>query len=231
VLAKRVIPTILSRNGQLVKGVGFSADRVVGNALQSARIHAMRGVDEIVLLDVTATHEKKDPDYDMVRRLSDGCFAPLTVGGGVETEEHVRELLKAGADKILMGYSKISKVPALALKYGRQCITVSLDVTRNNMVAEYAKDIEKHGAGEILLQSIPRDGTMAGYDLPLIRAVSEAVNIPVVASGGCGTPEHALEAINAGADGVAVGAMFLFTSETPRSLAEYLHKNNIEVRI
>jgi len=231
-LAKRIIPTILSKNGQLVKGIGFKADRVVGNALQAARIHGIRGVDELMILDVTATDEGREPDYEMIRKLSDGCFAPLTVGGGVSTEEHVRKLLNAGADKILVGFQKIDLVPKLALKFGRQCITVSIDVRNQIMFARTCAQVaEKKGAGEILLQSITMDGTMVGYDLQLISDVARSVNIPVIASGGCSGYENMREAIIAGADAVAAGALWQFTESTPALAAQYLDKYGIEARI
>jgi len=234
-LATRIIPTILSKNGQLVKGEGFKCDRVVGNALQAARIHAMRGVDEIMLLDVTATKEGREPDYAMIRRLADGCFAPLTVGGGVTCVEHIRGLLSSGADKILIGYDKAVMIDGFSQKFGRQCITVSIDdknITDNGVYFSVwcAKDAESRGAGEILIQSINRDGTMQGYDLDLIKQVSEAVSIPVIASGGCSGYEDAYNAIKAGASAVAVGALFLFTDSTPKGMAEYLKEKGVEVR-
>lgn len=230
-LAHRIIPTILSKNGQLVKGEGFKCDRVVGNALQAARIHAMRGVDELMILDVTATKEGREPDYEMVKRLSDGCFAPLTVGGGIKTEKHVRKLLRSGADKILIGYGKSYLINPLSEKFGSQCVSVSIDVFDNQMLAAAcAKDAEVQGAGEILIQSIPRDGTMNGYDLGLIKQVSEAVSIPVIASGGCSGYEDMYQAIKAGASAVAAGALFAFTDATPKGAAEYLKGKGVEVR-
>jgi len=251
VLATRIIPTILSKNGRLVKGEGFKCDRVVGNALQAARIHAMRGVDEIMLLDVTATKEGREPDYKMVKKLSDKNFSPLTVGGGIKTEEHVRKLLRAGADKICIGYHSypwigrkerdIREIRSLSDKFGRQCITISMDVYGGNKLRDYrhqtvrfidgwAERLEASGAGEILLQSVERDGTMKGYDLGLIKRVSEAVNIPVIASGGCSGYEDAFNAIQAGASAVAVGALFQFTEATPKGMAQYLKEKGVEVR-
>lgn len=236
ILAKRIIPTILSKNGQLVKGEGFKCDRVVGNALQAARIHAMRGVDEIMLLDVTATKEGREPDYEMVKRLSRDNFSPLTVGGGVKTKEHVRELLRAGADKVCIKSGYLWNpwlINELSDKFGSQCITVAIDACYANPsnFAMAAKTWAGRGAGEILLQFIERDGTMQGYDLDLIKRVSDAVNIPVIASGGCSGYEDAYEAIKAGASAVAVGALFIFTDCTPKGMAEYLHEKGIEVRL
>lgn len=237
-LATRIIPTILMDKGQLVKGEGFKSDRVVGNALQAARIHAMRGVDEIVLLDVTATKEGREPDYEMVKRLSEGCYVPLTVGGGIKTEEHVRKLLRAGADKVCIGSGFDEEgflIEALADKFGKQCIVVSIDIY--NHVAErgewatwYAIEAERRGAGEILLQAVYFDGIMQGYDLGLIKAISEAVSIPVIASGGASGYKDMYDAIQAGANAVAAGALFQFTDATPRGAAEYLKDKGVEVR-
>lgn len=234
-LAKRIIPTILCKGAHLVKGRKFSADRVIGNALQAARVHAMRSVDELMILDVTATKENREPNYDMIRKLSDKCFAPITVGGGVRTAEHVRELLKAGADKVSFSFNVMDtgKINRLADKYGSSTIVVSLDYSKIFRLSTIsaAKIIEERGAGEILLQCESQDGTMEGYDLETIEEVSKAVSIPVVASGGCKDYEDAYNAIQAGASGVAVGALFQFTNATPKGMAEYLHGKGIEVRI
>ncbi len=241
-LATRVIPTILMDKGQLVKGEGFKSDRVCGNALQAARIHSMRGVDEIVLLDVTATKEGREPDYEMVKRLSEGCYVPLTVGGGIKTEEHVRKLLRAGADKVCIGdawYREPGLVKGLSEKFGKQCITVSMDVDTVGIIDYhhdretnlFAERIKRFGAGEILLQSVPHDGTMQGYDLDLIKVVSRAVSIPVIASGGCSGYEDMYNAIQAGASAVAAGALYQFTDKTPKGAAEYLKDKGVEVRL
>ena len=232
-LAKRIIPSILHKQGALVKGKKFINDRVVGRALQSARIHALRSVDEIIVLDITATEEGREPDYQAVSELSEKCFSPLTVGGGVKTVEHVRKLLRAGADKVCIGTAH-ENIKELSDEFGSQCIAASLDAKPSHTYTDISLSVhylEEQGAGEILLQSVNRDGTMEGYDLRLIREVSNAVNIPVIASGGCGTPEHAYEAIQAGASAVAIGAMFSFTDETPASVAKYLSDKGVTVRI
>lgn len=253
-LAHRIIPTILSKNGLLVKGEGFKADRIVGNALQAARIHAMRGVDELVILDVTATKEGREPDYEMVSRLADGCFAPLTVGGGINKIKHIRELLKAGADKVCIGaaamelkmaigdpvYDYGTLIQCAAIKFGNQAIVKSVDydhlaypvrATGGDIVVDAALKAESCGAGELLLQNIYGDGTMDGYDLDMIKRVSEAVSIPVIASGGCSGYEDMYQAIQAGASAVAVGALFQFTDCTPKGAAEYLSSKGVEVRL
>jgi len=199
--------------------------------MQASKIHAMRGVDELLILDISATKEGREPDYNAIESLSENCFSPLTVGGGISSVEHVRKLLNAGADKVCIR-SAHNSIKELSRQFGSQCITACIDVKPDDSnVAKYACLLEEYGAGEILLQSVARDGTMEGYDLNLIFEVSHAVNIPVIASGGCGTPQHALEAIQAGASAVAIGAMFIFKDITPLSLSKYLHEKGVITRI
>lgn len=233
-LAKRIIPTILCRDWQLVKGIAFDSWRSVGLAAQAVRIHQARGVDELCLLDISATKEGRGPCLALVEDLANACFMPLSVGGGVRSVQDVRDLLHAGADKIVIG-SSIRTIRDAASIVGSQAIVASVDV-RNGMVRGVPPDVwaitmERYGAGEILLQCVERDGTLAGYDLALIRKVSQAVSIPVIASGGCGTYEHMAEAILAGADAVAAGAMFQFTDATPKGAAQYLATQGMEVRL
>jgi imidazole glycerol-phosphate synthase subunit HisF len=244
-LATRIIPVLLSKGGTLVKGRGFIHSRVVGHALQAVRIYQGRGVDELLFLDVTATAERRGPDIDLVRQLTAEMFAPLTVGGGVSTLDHFRELLRNGADKVAINTAAVEN-PAIiaraAEKFGRQAVTVSIDVkdgyvqthcgTRRTDLrpVEWARECERLGAGEILLTSVDRDGTLAGYDTALIRSVAEAVSIPVVACGGAGTYQHLKKGLDAGAHAVAAGAMFQFTDQTPAGAAEYLHKAGVRVR-
>jgi len=228
-LAVRIVPTILSKNGNLVKGIGFKADRIVGNALQASRIHAMRGVDELVILDVG----DGEPDFEMIRKLTEDTFTPVTVGGGIKSVEDVQKLLNAGADKVcLNGYLR-SLVEYVSERFGSQCIMASMNCYPDYCLeyrAALASHIARCGAGEILLQSVERDGTMQGYDLELIKAVSEAVSIPVIASGGCSGYNDMVEAVKAGASAVAVGALFLFTDNTPAGASKYLKEAGIEVR-
>lgn len=244
-LAKRIIPVILHKNGQLVKGQNFVNDRVVGHALQAARVHAMRGVDELMILDVSATQEKREPNYKLIQSLAEHNFSPLTVGGGVHNEHHIRGLLNSGADKICIKSAYINSLISgskflerMSGRYGRSTITVAVDVEVDTSSAIFMENIiwecqqiEKRGAGELLLQSINRDGTMKGYDLALIREVSAAVSIPVIASGGCGSYDDMYQGLLAGADALAVGAFFQFESATPKGAAEYLDSRGIEVRI
>lgn len=247
-LAKRVIPTILVRGRTAYKGQRFVSDRSIGSALAIAKVHARRGVDELCILDVSATAEGRGPDLELVRALSEGCFIPITVGGGVRTVDDVNQLLRAGADKVCIGtaaYEPLGLVRAAAARFGSQAVVVSVD-SSEGMVKKssgkgmttctyrpdwWAQVLSKSGAGEILLQSIDRDGTMQGYDLDLIREVSAAVDIPVIASGGCSGYEDMLAAIKAGADACAAGALFAFSDATPRGAAQFLNRNNIEVRL
>ena len=249
-LAKRVIPVLLVRGQQLVKGKQFNSWRSVGAAEQAARIYARRGVDELVLLDIAATPAGRGPDFAMVERMTSGNFCPVAVGGGVRKIEDVRALLAAGADKVVIGTAALDldMVRACADKHGSQAITVALDYTSGawvthcgmtcwhapgistDQIVDRAVDIAEAGAGEIILTCIDRDGMMDGYDLDLIRAVSAAVDIPVIAAGGCGTYEHMFEALKAGADAVAAGAMFLFSDATPAGAAAYLNERGITCR-
>lgn len=245
-LATRIIPTILSSNLKLVKGKGFSSDRVIGHALHAARIHSLRGVDELALLDISATPERREPDYAMVEELSEQCFIPLGVGGGICNMKHIKELLNSGADKVIIGTAAIENpefIRRAAEHYGSQAISVAIDVKNERVYSncgrvpttlnpmDWAKIVESLGAGEIILTDIDRDGTMIGYNLPIIRDVSSAVSIPVIASGGAGTYEHLREAVLAGASAVAAGAMWMFTDQTPIEAAGYLSSTGIEARI
>lgn len=247
-LAHRIIPTILCRGRTLVKGKRFDSWRSVGVAAQAARIHAMRGVDEICLLDIGATPEGRGPDLALVAELSETMFCPLAVGGGVRSVDDVRALLRAGADKVVIGTEAWNPVRdfvrEVADVVGSQAVVIAVDVRwdrafyRNGTTPAspfYAEEVcaylARRGAGEILLTSIEREGTMQGYDLDLIRRVSEAASIPVIAHGGCGSYEHMRQAIEAGASAVAAGAFFQFTDATPRGAALDLQSHGIEARL
>jgi len=243
VLCKRIVPTMLVRGRTLVKGRQFSGDRSIGHAQQAARVHAMRGVDELLILDIGATAEGRGPDLDMVRALSEACFIPITVGGGVKSLADIDALLRAGADKVAIG-SGAFEVPDLvkdaSARFGAQAIVQSIDSRmfwtwiRCGTVRVPWTPMQSalmSYAGEILLTCIDRDGTMQGYDLDLIEAVSNAVDIPVIASGGCSGYADMAEAINRGASGVAAGALFSFTDCTPKGAAQYLRERGVEVRL
>lgn len=244
-LAHRIIPTLLCKGRTLVKGERFEPWRSCGLVVQGVRINAQRQVDELVLLDVTATKEGRGPDFDLVRELSEILYAPLAVGGGVRSVEDVRELLRAGADKVVIGAlanHSPRELEKIANVVGKQAVVVTLDIRaglvhpdlrfRNQVSpSDWAIELEAHGAGEILLSSIDREGTMQGYDLDLIRSVSQAVSIPVIAHGGCGSYEHMADALHAGASAVAAGAFFQFTDATPRGAAAALAGYGFEVRL
>jgi cyclase len=234
-LAVRIIPTLLARGSKLVKGRRFSADRVVGHVQQAARVHQARGVDELCILDVAATPEGRGPDFAAIEALTVACFMPLTVGGGVRSVEDVEGLLRAGADKVCVKtayWRRREFVSECAERWGSQAIVAALDVSGPYPdVVAVSADMAKRGAGEILLTSIDREGTMEGYDIELIRTVAKAVDIPVIAHGGCSGPKDMLEAINAGASAVAAGALFQFTDHTPRSCALWLSQHGVEVRL
>jgi cyclase len=251
VLKTRVIPTLLYRDFGLVKGVQFDSRRAVGGAIQAIKVYNMRGVDELVFLDVTATLQGRPPDFELVDELADDCFMPLTVGGGVHSVEDVRGLLRVGADKVCVGTAAVER-PALireaADRFGSQCIVVSIDFrvsgkdarawTRSGTVdtglhpAELARIVESHGAGEILLTSIDRDGTMTGYDVGTLHSVCAAVTIPVIASGGAGSYQDMGDAlVDGGASAVAAAAMFHFSQQTPVEAKQYLRSLGLPVRL
>lgn len=246
-LAHRIIPTILCRGRQQVKGKQFDSWRSVGLAAQAVRVHQSRQVDEVCLLDVGATGDGRGPDLSLVEELADVLFAPLAVGGGVRSVNDVRALLNAGADKVVIGTMAFAAVPDVVKQVsevvGRQAVVVAIDVkqgevhthcgrhrTRMEPVA-YASMVATSGAGEILLTSIDREGTMNGYDLKLIGQVARAVDIPVIAHGGCRDYADMVDAIHAGASAVAAGALFQFTDCTPKAAARALSNYGIEVRL
>jgi cyclase len=248
----RVMPTLLFKNVGLVKGVAFNSWRRVGGALQAVKVYNLREVDELVFLDITATGEGRPPDFETIDELADECFMPLTVGGGVRTLEDVRRLLRVGADKVSLNTAAVER-PALieevARRFGSQCAVVAIDARREadgtyqvythsgtrpaglEPVA-WAREAERHGAGEVLLTSIERDGTMTGYDVELTRRVSEAVSIPVIASGGAGGYEDMARVLEEGkASAVAAASLFHFTEHTPLGAKRYLGEKGFPVRL
>lgn len=245
----RVIPVLLYKGAGLVVSTRFADHRPVGTAVTTARLHDSRCVDELIFLDIAATPEGRGPDFDLVGEVAEQCFMPLTVGGGVRTIEDIRTLLSVGADKVAINTAALgspSLLSSAALKFGSQALVFSIDALARESgswevihrgghaetwPAALAAYAAREGAGEILLQSIDRDGTMQGYDLDLIRSVSSAVRIPVIACGGAGKPEHFAEAIEAGADACAASAMFQFTEATPRTVCRALHERGIGVRL
>ncbi|MDZ4826255.1 MAG: imidazole glycerol phosphate synthase cyclase subunit [Actinomycetota bacterium] len=246
-LKTRVVPTLLHKGWGLVKGIKFDSLRAVGSPMQAIKVYNLRNVDELVFLDVTATTEDRGPDFSLVDELADECFMPLAVGGGIRTVEDVRKLLSVGADKVVIGSAAIEDPGIVRLasdRFGAQCVVVSIDTvgsdvwirsgtTRTNYNAvEMAREMERLGAGEILLQSIERDGVMQGYDVETIAGVSGAVSIPVVASGGAGTFAHMLDALrDGGASAVAAASMFHFTEQTPMEAKQFLAAAGVPTRV
>jgi len=251
VLKVRVIPTLLWKGLGLVKGVRFNSWRRVGSVLPALKVYNMRDVDELVLVDITATGEGREPDVDSVTDFSDACSVPLTVGGGITSIDQIVALLRAGADKVCINTAALTApdlVTRASQHFGSQCVVASIDVRRGddgrcavcvNSGAKdtgmdplpWARELAARGAGEILLTSVDRDGTMEGYDLPLISAVAAAVDIPVIASGGAGTYAHMVEAIQqGGASAVAAASMFHFTEQTPAGAKAALAAAGIPVR-
>jgi imidazole glycerol-phosphate synthase subunit HisF len=250
-LKVRVIPTLLWKNHGLVKGVGFDSWRRVGTVLPAIKVYNLREVDEIIVVDITATSELREPDYDSVAEFSCECFVPLTVGGGIRNIDQIRRLLKSGADKISINsaaYTNPDLIREAADSFGSQCVVASLDVRRHPdggyecfshsgthptgiTPQVWAKEVERCGAGEILLTSVERDGTMQGYDLELIRQVAEHAAIPVIASGGAGNYQHLVEAIRVGhASAVAAASIFHFTQQTPLEAKQHLAAHGLPVR-
>lgn len=228
----------------MYKGRKFQSWRQVGHALQATRIHQARGVDELAIFDISATPETREPNYRMIEELSDKCFMPMTVGGGVRSVEHVRGLLNAGADKVAICTALLENAELMndLRDFGRQAVVGVIETVNGRVSCRNGSkridfdpvDVAKYyakGVGEIVLNSADRDGTMTGYDLETINLVSSAVDIPLVALGGAGTYEHMREAIQAGASAVAAGAMFQFTDATPKGAARYLSEHGIETRI
>lgn len=238
-LAKRIIPTILCRGKTAFKGPGFGLQctRSVGSALAIASTHARRGVDELLILDIGAAPEGRGPDLELVKEMSDGCFIPITVGGGVKTLDDIDALLRAGADKVAIGAAARQDLSLLTLardRFGAQALVgiVEHDDDQWSEAVRLACEMDYAGVGEIVLQHRGyREGGCMGYDFGVAAIVSSGIGCPLIISGGCSGPADMLAAIRAGADGVAAGALFQFTGTTPRDCARYLKANGIEVRL
>ena len=253
-LAKRIIPCLDVKEGRVVKGVSFVNLRDAGDPVEVAGVYNNEGADEICFLDITASYEKRSIMIDVVKKTAEKVFMPLTVGGGVRALEDIRALLKAGADKVSINTAAVQNpefVREASERFGSQCIVVAIDAKRTTNLTPswevyihggrtptgldvilWAKKMEGFGAGEILLTSMDRDGTKDGYDIGLTCAVSEAVSIPVIASGGAGTPEHLYEGLGAGkADAVLAASIFHFRQYTIREVKEYLKGRGVFVRI
>ena len=250
-LAKRIIPCLDVRDGRVVKGVNFVNIRDAGDPVELARFYSDQGADEIVFLDITATHEARKTVADVVERTAEQVFVPLTVGGGIRTLDDFRELLRAGADKISVNSAAVARpelITEAAERFGSQCVVLAVDArsrgdgTWEVVVAggrkptgidllAWVKRGEILGAGEILLTSMDADGTKAGFDLPMTKAVTEAVGIPVIASGGCGSLSHFAEVFEeTGCDAALAASLFHFGELTVPQVKEYLRARDIPVR-
>jgi cyclase len=250
-LTRRIIPCLDVKDGRVVKGVQFVGLRDAGDPVECAAAYDAQGADEVCFLDISASHEGRATLVDVVARTADQVFAPLTVGGGVREVEDVRRLLNAGADKIAINTAAVQKpelVEAAADRFGSQAIVVAVDARRSGAgwevyvhggrtptgldAVDWAARVAALGAGEILLTSMDRDGTRAGYDLELTRAVAERVPVPVVASGGVGTLEHLAEGLLEGkADAVLAASIFHFGEHTVGSVKKYLAGRGLPVRL
>lgn len=250
-LKVRVIPTLLYKSVGLVKGVGFDSWRRVDTVLPAIKVYNMREVDELILLDIDATREQREPDYESIRDFSRECFVPFCVGGGIRNIEQVKELLRVGADKVAINtaaYENLDLISQGARLFGSQCIVVSIDCRKLNGVyycfshngqrntgyrlEDWIVKVVNAGAGEILLTSVESDGTMQGYDLEMIKCATALVDVPVIASGGAGSYEDMRKAVKeSGASAVAAASIYHFTEQTPKEAKEYMGKCGIPVRI
>ena len=252
-LAKRIIPCLDVTGGRVVKGVNFVNLIDAGDPVQTAAAYSEQGADEITFLDITASSDGRDTMVDMVRRVAAQVFVPLTVGGGIRTAGDVRQMLNAGADKVSINTAALFEPEVLDVTselFGSQCIVLAIDAKRNvdgpgwtvythggrrpteRDAIEWAREGVARGAGEILLTSMDCDGTKDGYDNELTRAVSEAVDVPVIASGGAGTLEHLYDAVEQGAaDAVLAASIFHFGTYTIREAKEYLRDRGVPVRL
>ncbi len=253
-LCKRMIPCLDVHGGRVVKGVRFVDLRDAGDPVEAALAYDAQGADELVFLDITASHEERAIMLDVVRRTAEGIYMPLTVGGGIRSIEDIRTLLRAGADKVSLNTAALDRPELIrdaAQRFGSQCIVVAIDAKRESGASsrwgvythggrrpagrdavQWAREVEALGAGEILLTSMDRDGTGDGYDLELTRAVSESASVPVIASGGAGTLEHLRQGVVDGkADAVLVASMFHFGRHTVGEAKAYLRERGVDVRI
>lgn len=249
---KRIIPCLDVNNGRVVKGVNFVNLRDAGDPVEIAAAYDKAGADELVFLDITATSDGRNTVVDMVRRVAEKVFIPFTVGGGIRTVEDFKVLLREGADKISINSSAINRpelISEAADKFGSQCVVVAIDARKREDgsgwnvyknggridvgidAVEWAKKADELGAGEILLTSMDCDGTKAGYDIELTRAIADAVSIPVIASGGAGTLEHFYDALTeGGADAALAASLFHYKELEIRQVKEYLAGRGISVR-
>ncbi|MEJ7594759.1 MAG: imidazole glycerol phosphate synthase subunit HisF [Planctomycetaceae bacterium] len=254
-LAKRIIPCLDVHAGRVVKGVNFVNLQDAGDPVEIAQRYEQQGADELVFLDITASHEQRDIILDVVARTSEVVFMPLTVGGGIRTVDDIRRLLSAGCDKVSINSTAVTRpsfVREAALRFGSQCIVVNIDPKRLQRdgkefwdvhinggrvptgleAVAWAREVERLGAGEIVLTCMDADGTKDGYDIEITRAVADAVSIPVVASGGAGSPEHLYQAVTAGGASAALAAsIFHYGTYTINEAKRYMADRGVPVRL
>ncbi len=250
-LAKRIIPCLDVHQGRVVKGINFVNLRDAGDPVEQAMIYDREGADELVFLDITATHEGRATLLDVVRRVADAIFIPFCVGGGLRSVEDMRAALLAGADKIAINSAAVRTpdlITAGAERFGSQCIVVAIDARRTGNhdevyvsggrtatgldAVEWAREVERRGAGEILLTSMDRDGTQDGYEIALTRAISDAVSIPVIASGGAGALPHFYDALTVGgADAALAATLFHYRQISVGQVKHYLRERGVPVRL
>ena len=250
-LKNRIIPCLDVKNGRVVKGINFVDLKDAGDPVEQAKIYSDGGADEICFLDITASNENRDTIYDVVNDTSKKCFVPLTVGGGVRSVEDINKLLNCGADKVSINTAAVQNAEVViesSKKFGSQCIVVAIDAKKNGNVwevfthggrnntginaIEFARKMERCGAGELLITSMDRDGTQAGYDIDLMSKISSEVNIPVIASGGVGNLDHLVDGIKLGkASAVLAASIFHYGKYSVKQAKEYLNSKGIPVRI
>ena len=250
-LKNRIIPCLDVKNGRVVKGINFVDLKDAGDPVEQAKIYSDGGADEICFLDITASNENRSTIYEVVKKTSEKCFVPLTVGGGVRSIEDIQKLLKCGADKVSINTAAVQNpkiVMESSLKFGSQCIVVAIDAKRKANgweifthggrnktgidAIKFAKQMEEYGTGELLVTSMDRDGTQKGYDIDLMKRISEMVNIPVIASGGVGNLDHLAEGIIQGrANAVLAASIFHYGKYSIKEAKQYLDSKGIPVRI
>ncbi len=250
-LKNRIIPCLDVKNGRVVKGINFVDLKDAGDPVEQAKIYSDSGADEICFLDITASNENRDTIYDVVKDTSKKCFVPLTVGGGVRSVEDINKLLNCGADKVSINTAAVQNAEIViesSKKFGSQCIVVAIDAKKNGNIwevfthggrnntginaIEFARKMEKCGAGELLITSMDRDGTQTGYDIDLMSKISSEGNIPVIASGGVGNLDHLVDGIKLGkASAVLAASIFHYGKYSVKEAKEYLDSKGIPVRI
>lgn len=254
-LSKRIIPCLDVRNGRVVKGIRFVNIRDAGDPVEMASAYDREGADELIFLDITASHERRDTVVELARRCAEELFIPFTIGGGMRDESDIRKVLKAGADKIAINSAALANPDVInrcSKRFGAQCIVVAIDAKlvsagdekqwepfvhggrtgTGRDAVDWAREVVERGAGEIMLTSMDTDGTQDGYDIDLTRAITAAVNIPVIASGGAGTLDHLVEVVKqADADAVLVASIFHYGTYSIRQAKEYMAAAGIPMRL